>query len=454
MAEIAMSPSERNSRRRVALSSCLGTTIEYYDFLLYGTVAALVFNKVFFTNLSPLVGTIVALATLAAGYVARLAGAIVFGHFGDRLGRKSVMLTTMIVMGLSSGLIGVLPGYAQIGAAAPLLLLLLRLLQGLAVGGEFGGAVLMTAEHAGPRRRGLSTSAATLGAPIGALLATVTVTGVTLLPADQLISWGWRVPFLASFALLAVGVYFRTRVLESPVFLADRGAQAGPRPAPVLELFRRNPGRMLQAVVVQIGPYCGQGVFGIFVISYTTSIGYPRSAALLATSAGLVGAIVMTPLYALISDRIGRKPVLIFAGASLAVTAYPLFLAINSRSTALLVVAVVGYLTFILTAATSVGPVLLSELFPTGIRYTSVSASYQLAQTVGSGFGPLIGASLLAAAGGGTHSWAIAAFLVVVGLISAATSWLLPETRAESLTTATRQAGSVAVVKAPTERGV
>ena len=451
---MAMWPSERNSRRRVALSSYLGTTIEYYDFLLYGTVAALVFNKVFFTNLSPLVGTIVALATLAAGYVARLAGAVLFGHFGDRLGRKSVILTTMIVMGLSSGLIGVLPGYAQLGAAAPLLLLLLRLLQGLAVGGEFGGAVLMTAEHAGPRRRGLSTSAATVGAPTGALLATGAVLAVTLLPADQLVAWGWRLPFLGSFALLALGLYFRARVPESPVFLAERAVDGRARRAPILELFRRNPGRMLQAALVQIGPYCGQGVLTIFVISYTTSIGYPRSAALLATSVGLVGAIVMTPLFALISDRIGRRPVLIFAGIGLAAVAYPVFLAINSRSTALLVVAVAGYLAIVMTAATSVAPVLLSELFPTGIRYTSVSASYQLAQTIGSGFGPLIGASLLAAAGGGTRSWLIAAFLVIVALISAAASWLLPETRAESLTTATGQAGSAAVAAPPAERAV
>lgn len=433
---MAMSPSERDSRhlRRVALSSYLGTTIEYYDFLLYGTVAALVFTRVFFTGLSPLIGTIVALATLAAGYVARLVGAILFGHFGDRLGRKTVLITTMIVMGLSSGLIGVLPSYGQLGAAAPLLLLLLRLVQGLAVGGEFGGAVLMTAEHARAGRRGLAISAAALGAPTGSLLATGAVLLVTLLPDDQLLAWGWRLPFLASFALLALGLYFRARIPESPVFLADR-ERGGHRPAPILELFRRNPRRLLLAVVVQVGPYCGQGVFGIFVVSYATSIGYPRSAALLATIVGLVGAIVMTPVFAAISDRIGRRPVLVFAGAGLAVTAYPVFLAINSRSTVLLIVAVAAYLALVMTATTSVGPVLLSELFPTSIRYTSVSMSYQLAQTIGSGFGPLIGASLLAVAGGGSKSWLIAAFLVAVGLLSALASRFLPETRAESLTT-------------------
>jgi MHS family shikimate/dehydroshikimate transporter-like MFS transporter len=451
---MAMTPPTQDSGhlRRVAVSSYLGTTIEYYDFLLYGTLAALVFNKVFFTDLSPLVGTIVALATLAAGYVARLGGAILFGHFGDRLGRKSVMLTTMIVMGLSSGLIGLLPTYTQVGAAAPLLLLLLRLLQGLAVGGEYGGAVLMTAEHAGTGRRGLSSSAAAVGAPSGALLATGSVTLLSLLPGDELLAWGWRVPFLASFALLAVGLYFRARIEESPVFLADRPANTRER-APILELIRRSPGRMLHAVLVQVGPYFGQGVFGIFIIAYATSIGYPRSAPLAATTLGLAGSIVMTPVYAALSDRIGRRPLLIFAGTGLAVTAYPVFLAINSTSTALLILGVAGYLTFVMTAATAVAPVLLSELFPTGIRYTSVSASYQLAQTIGSGFGPLIGASLLAAAGGGTRTGVLAAFLVAIGLISATAARFLPETHTQSLTTVAVEKAQRPAIETPPARG-
>lgn len=277
-------PPPATRHRRVAASSFLGTTIEYYDFLLYGTAAALVFNKVFFADLSPVIGTVVALATLAAGYVARLGGAVLFGHFGDRLGRKTVMLTTMLLMGITSGLIGLLPTYDQVGELAPLLLVVLRVLQGLAVGGEYGGAVLMTAEHATAvpataRHRGLASSAAAMGAPAGSVLATAAMSVVTLLPEPQLLSWGWRVPFLASFLLLAVGLYFRVRIAESPVFLAQQ-ADPAPTGAPFVVLLRTHPGRLLKSIAFQVGPYCGQGVFGIFVISYAPTIGYPRGVAL------------------------------------------------------------------------------------------------------------------------------------------------------------------------------
>lgn len=452
---MATSPSDQDTRRhlrRILLSSYFGTTIEFYDFLLYATVAALVFNKVFFTNLSPVVGTIVSLATLAAGYVARLVGAILFGHYGDRLGRKSVMLTAMIVMGLSSGLIGLLPTYGQIGAAAPLLLVLLRLLQGLAVGGEYGGAVLMTAEHARTGRRGRSTSAAAIGAPSGALLANGAVILLTLLPGDALVTWGWRLPFIASFALLAVGLYFRSRIAESPVFRADSTAHTAPR-APIVELIRRHPGRILHSVLVQVGPYFGLSAFTTFVVVYATSIGYPSSAPLGAAMLGMAGMTVMTPVYAALSDRIGRRPLLIFAGIGLAVTAYPVFIAINSTSTALLILGVAGYSTFIMPAATAVAPVLLSELFPTGIRYTSMSVSYQLAQTIGAGFGPLIAASLLAAAGGGTQSWLVSAFLLAVGLVSAIAARYLPETHITSLTETATEKPSSAPPGSPLLRG-
>lgn len=420
--------------RRVALSSYLGTTIEYYDFLLYGTAAALVFNKVFFSNLSPVVGTLVALSTLAAGYAARFVGAMVFGHFGDRVGRKNVMLVTMIAMGLTSGLIGLLPTYGQIGAAAPLLLVFLRLIQGFAVGGEYGGAVLMVSEHASTEKRGLASSAAAMGAPTGSVIATGAMLWVASLPENQMISWGWRVPFLLSFALLALGMYFRVRISESPVFLNNR-ATAGTRAGgtPILILLRSEPVTLLKSVLFQIGPYCGMGIFGIFIISYAPSVGYSRSAALSAALLGTLLSIFMTPMYASISDRIGRRPVIIVGIAATAVLAFPIFHLVNLGNTATMVITVAIYLGFVMPSVTGVAPVMLTELFPTELRYTGVSTSYQLAQTVGSGFSPLIATSLLAAAGGATHTWPVALFLVIVAAASGWAALTLPERSDRSL---------------------
>lgn len=426
---MAPSPPTRPHLRRVAISSYLGTTIEYYDFLLYGTAAALVFNRVFFANLSPVLGTVVALATLAAGYVARLGGAVVFGHFGDRVGRKAVMLTTMVLMGVTSGLIGLLPTYDQVGGLAPVLLVVLRVVQGLAVGGEYGGAVLMTAEHSSAGGRGLAGSAAAMGAPSGSVLATTAMALVTLLPEPALLSWGWRVPFLASFLLLAVGLYFRVRIAESPVFLARSGAPVQPG-LPIARLLRDHPGTVLRTIALQVGPYCGQGVFGIFVISYAPSVGFARGAALNAILIGTVLSVIATPLYGALSDRIGRRPLVLFGALFTAAIAYPGFLLISSGSVPGLTVSVVLALVLGMTPVTAVAPVLLSELFPTDVRYTGVSTSYQLAQTLGSGFAPLVAAGLLAAYGG--VGW-VAGFLVVVALLSAVAIRFVPETRGTAL---------------------
>lgn len=417
---------------RVALSSYLGTTMEFYDFLLYGSAAALVFNKVFFSDLSPALGTIVALATLATGYIARLGGAVLFGHFGDRAGRKKVIITTMAVMGVASGLIGVLPTYHQIGAVAPLLLVLLRVVQGIAVGGEYGGAVLMTTEHADRRRRGLMGSAAAMGAPSGSVLSYGILFFVTFLPEPQLLGWGWRLPFLVSFLLLTLGLYFRSRVPESPAFKHIEGAA---RRVPFASMWRTHPRAVLKAIFFQAGVYCGQGVFGVFVISYAPHAGYSAGTALLGVTAGQVGAILMTPLYAALSDRIGRKPVVLAGiGATVLIT-YPCFALIGTGNVALLMVAFVGYFSVINTCVMAVAPVLLTELFPTEIRYTAVSTTYQVAQIFGAGLSPLVAASLFAATGSSSTTL-VAAFLVVVTVISGVVGWFLPETRHNDLSPA------------------
>lgn len=405
----------RANMRRVAISSYLGTTLEYYDFMLFGTAAALVFNKIFFTDLPPVLGTILSLGTLAAGYVARFLGAIVFGHLGDKRGRKKILLVTLCVMGVSSGLIGCLPDYGQIGVAAPIILVVLRLIQGFAIGGEFGGAVLMTSEHATSKRRGLASSAAAMGGPSGALLAMAVMLPVAAMPEDDLLSWGWRVPFLASFGFLAVALYFRLRITESPVFLMEKDDLD--KSNPLQELWRFHRGPLVKSILFQVGAYTGQGVFGVFVISYAPTIGYARSTALTAVLTGTAIAIVLTPLYAMISDRFGRRPVLAVGIGAAALMAFPVFALINMQNPTIFIVAVSFYTVFVLAPVTSVAPVYLTELFPTRMRYTGVSTSYQLAQILGAGLAPVTAASLIAASGGGKNTGFVALYVVVLCLI-------------------------------------
>ncbi len=421
----------------MALSSYLGTMMEYYDFLLYGSAAALVFNKVFFTDLSPLVGTIVSLATLATGHFARIGGAILFGHFGDRLGRKTVMVTTMTIMGLSSGIIGLLPTYAQVGSLAPVLLVLLRVIQGIAVGGEYGGAVLMTTEHARDGRRGRFGSAAAMGAPSGSVLSYGIMFLVASLPTPDLVSWGWRIPFLGSFVLLGVGLYFRSRVPESPLFVRQRSES---RPVmPIVALVRRYPRHVVQAVFFQAGAYCGQGVFGVFIISYAPHAGFSAKTALLAVTFAQIAAIATTPFYATLSDRVGRKPVVLGGIIATALFTYPCFLLVDTGSTVAVVAALFVYFAAINTCVMAVAPVLLTELFPTEIRYTAVSTTYQIAQVLGSGLSPLAAAAIFAATGGTSAVW-VAVFMIAAAVVSGGFACFLPETRTSDLAAATPSA--------------
>ncbi|QSE88107.1 MHS family MFS transporter [Rhodococcus pseudokoreensis] len=418
--------------RRVALSGFLGTTIEYFDFYVYGTVAALVFNQVFFNNLDPLVGTIAAFATLAAGYLSRLLGAIIFGHYGDRLGRKSALLITMIVMGLASGLIGLLPTQAQIGAAAPLLLLTLRLVQGFALGGEFGGAVLMTAEHSADNKRGRTTSLTVMGNPAGSalgMLSVLTLTGV--LTTEQFQAWGWRIPFLLSFGLLIIGYFVRHKVVESPVF-EKQVSTAEPTRVPVLELFRTQPRNLVLGTLILIGGVAGTGIFGVYILAYATGLGHERSTVLTAVLLGTIGSALLTPVISSFSDRVGRRPILLVGTALTAAVSFPLFWVIDQLNSALLIVSLTLYITFVMTCITAVAPVLLSELFPTHLRYTGVSMTYQLGALLGAGLMPLAASTLVANSGG--NGYPVAALIVGVSVISLIAVFLTPETSGSSLT--------------------
>ncbi|GLP67526.1 MFS transporter [Streptomyces sp. TUS-ST3] len=421
--------SERTRQlRRVALSGLLGTAVEFYDFLVYGTVAALVFGELFFPGADPAVGTIAAFGTFAAGYVARPIGGIVFGHFGDRLGRKNMLLLTMGLMGGASFLIGLLPTYDTIGVWAPVLLITLRVLQGIAIGGEWGGATLMVVEHAGDKRRGLWSSFTQMGAPLGSLISAAVVAMVSTLPKDQFAAWGWRVPFLLSVLLLGVGLFVRLQVVESPLFAEVKKDRAESR-LPILDVLRR-PRPVLLACCVGIGAFTAQSLLTSYLIAYATGIGYPRPQVLTALTVSAAVALVVLPCASALSDRIGRRPVVLTGAILSAATAFPVLALVDSKSSGALILAVV--IGHGISQSLMYGPLgaLFSEMFGTKVRYTGASLGYQGATLVGAGFSPMIAGSLVASSGNGTP---VALLLCGGSLITALTVWFVRETSRTSL---------------------
>ncbi|WP_063726843.1 MFS transporter [Streptomyces sp. RTd22] len=441
-------PPDSRQLRRVALSGLLGTAVEFYDFLVYGTVAALVFGELFFPDADPAVGTIAAFGTFAAGYLARPLGGIVFGHFGDRLGRKSMLLLTMVLMGTCSFLIGLLPTYDAIGVWAPVLLVALRVVQGLAIGGEWGGAMLMVVEHAertggARRRRGLWSSFTQLGAPLGSMLSAGVVTIVSTLPDDEFRTWGWRVPFLLSVALLAVGLFVRLRVAESPLFTETRAQDTRQQDRPPLAEVLRRPRPLLLAGCVGIGAFTAQALLTSFMISYAVRHGYTRPQVLTAVTVASAVALFALPAASALSDRVGRRPVVLAGAVASAALAFPVLALVDSGSPGLLILALA--LGHGVAQSTMYGPLgaLLSEMFGTRVRYTGASLGYQLATLVGAGFSPLIASSLLAAYGG--SSTPLSLLLCGGAAITALTVWRLRETHADTLDARTTSATSADV---------
>ncbi|WP_053853347.1 MFS transporter, partial [Streptomyces sp. NRRL B-24085] len=422
-------PSDRTRQlRRVALSGLLGTAVEFYDFLVYGTVAALVFGELFFPGADPAVGTIAAFGTFAAGYVARPIGGIVFGHFGDRLGRKNMLLLTMGLMGGASFLIGLLPTYDTVGVWAPVLLITLRVVQGIAIGGEWGGATLMVVEHAGEHRRGLWSSFTQMGAPLGSLISAAVVAMVSTLPRDQFAAWGWRVPFLLSVLLLGVGLFVRLKVAESPLFAEVKKDRAESR-LPILDVLKR-PRPVLLACCVGIGAFTAQSLLTSYLIAYATGIGHPRPQVLTALTVSAAVALVVLPCASALSDRVGRRPVVLTGAILSAATAFPVLALVDSGSPGALILAVV--IGHGISQSLMYGPLgaLFSEMFGTEVRYTGASLGYQGATLVGAGFSPMIAGSLVASSGDGTP---VALLLCGGSLITALTVWFVRETSRASL---------------------
>src|SRR3954447_1807095 len=307
--------------RRVLFSSFLGSAVEFYDFLLYGTAAALVFGHLFFSNLTPVVAAIASFGTLAVGYVVRPLGGVIFGHFGDRIGRKSMLVLTMTLMGAASFAIGLLPTYATIGVLAPVLLIVLRLVQGFAVGGEWGGAALMALEHSDEDRRGFSASFANMGAPAGAVLSTVVLAVVTLLPEDAFLAWGWRIPFLLSAVLVGIGLYVRLKVTESPLFEQEvvTAVASEKKRLPIVDVLRDSPTSVLLGIGAGLGAFALQALMATFALTIGVQGGLPRSTVLWLFAAGSLVQLFTLPPYASLSDRVGRRPVMI-AGCLAAMT--------------------------------------------------------------------------------------------------------------------------------------
>jgi MFS transporter, MHS family, shikimate and dehydroshikimate transport protein len=422
---------EHSKMNGIVFASCFGTIIEWYDFLIYATAATLVFNKAFFPTFDPLASTLAALGSYAVGFLARPLGGALFGHFGDRLGRKSMLVVTLFIMGLSTFCIGLLPTYASIGVFAPILLIALRIIQGIGLGGEWGGASLMVLEHAPADRRGFYASFVQIGFPIGLVLASLVFSLVTKLPEADFASYGWRIPFLISVVLLGVGTFVRSRVPETPVFEGMK-QRDGLSANPIAEAVGKNTRTFFTAVGLKLSEVSWVYMLTVFVVGYaTTKLGQPKSMLLDAVLYAALLELITLPAFGWLSDRIGRKPLYILGALFSIAFAFPLFWMLDTRSEVLTFAAIMIAMNF--GHGMMFGPesAYFPELFGSRVRYSGASFGFQASAAIGGGFAPIIATAMVGYFGG---TGGVSIMMMVLASITLVAALAARETRGKPLT--------------------
>jgi metabolite-proton symporter len=420
-----LSPHEHGAQlRRAVIASTIGTTIEWYDFFIYGTVTGLVFPKLYFPESDPLVGTLQAFAIYAVGFVARPVGAAIFGHYGDRIGRKAALIATLLLMGSATFLVAFVPTYDQIGIWGAVILTVLRFIQGVGVGGEWGGSVLLSMEWARTTaNRGLVASWPQFGVPSGLFLANLAALAMSEIAGDQFLAWGWRVPFFISIVLVGIGLYIRLGILETPIF-ARLAAENRLERTPMIEVFRRHPREILLTALVRLSEQTPFYLFTAFVFTYgTTVLHSSRDFLLTAVLAASVLSFFAIPMAGHISDRIGRKRMYLIGAATIGVFGFVYFALLDTMVPGLVFLAIVLSL---IPHAMQYGPqaALIAECFTPRLRYSGASLGYQFASIIAGGPAPLVATALFAAYHSG---YAIAFYILACAVISFIATALLPD---------------------------